>query len=227
MARQPKNLWVAAGDGDLDRVQELIEQQGLSPNAPDQYTYTPMHAAVSYGHIEVLEYLISQGGNVNVTDGDGDTPLYGVENIETAQWLVSHGAIIDIQNSEGISPIEHLEEEFPVVAAYLRSISNPDQGPSPNDRQDVDEQPSQHAQNIVSDALTSDLISTVQEIMERSEREGTDPDEELRAAVGRTVIEGVVTGIGLGGAANAPHREGDDRDDFKRPRTDEGSNPPP
>jgi hypothetical protein len=25
--------------------------------------------------------------------------------------------------------------------------------------------------------------------MERSEREGTDPDEELRAAVGRTVIE--------------------------------------
>lgn len=37
-------------------------------------------------------------------------------------------------------------------------------------------------------------MATVQDIMERAEREGTDPDEELRAAVGRTVLEGVVTG---------------------------------
>jgi uncharacterized protein len=43
------------------------------------------------------------GGDVNVTDEDGDTPLYTVETLEVAQWLVEHGAIVDRVNAEGIS----------------------------------------------------------------------------------------------------------------------------
>jgi hypothetical protein len=43
------------------------------------------------------------GGDVNVTDEDGDTPLYTVETIDTARWLVEHGAIIARTNHEGIS----------------------------------------------------------------------------------------------------------------------------
>lgn len=58
--------------------------------------------------------------------------------------------------------------------------------------------------------------------MERSEREGTNPDEELRAAVSRTVIEGVVTGFDLGEAANAPRRGDDGHDGTKRPRMGDG-----
>ena len=119
-------------------------------------------------------------------------------------------------------PIEHLEEDFPVVAAYLRSISNPDQGPPRNHQQNARERPSQHTQNIASELLTSELMSTVHEIMERSEREGTDPDEELRTAVSKTVVEGVVTGIDLGEAANVDRREGDGHDRAKRPRTGDG-----
>ena len=57
--------------------------------------------------------------------------------------------------------------------------------------------------------------------MERSEREGTDPEEELRAAVGRTVVEGVVTGFDLSEAANAPRQDGG-HDGAKRPRTGDG-----
>ena len=40
---------------------------------------------------------------MNVTDEDGDTPLYVVENIETARFLVEHGATVARQNAEGIS----------------------------------------------------------------------------------------------------------------------------
>ena len=129
---------------------------------------------------------------------------------------------MDNPASDHIKPIEHLEEDFPAVAAYLRSISNPDQGPPRNDQQGAREPPSQHIQNIASESLTSGLMSTVREIMERSEREGTDPDEELRTAVTRTVVEGVVTGFDLGEAANAVRREDDGHDGTKRPRTDNG-----
>lgn len=103
-----KNIWVAAGDGDLARVQILLESDAsLTPNIPDDNTYTPMHAAASYGHLDVLHYLISRGGDVNVQDDDGDTPLYTVEDVATAEWLVNHGATVNHRNKSGVtaSPI--------------------------------------------------------------------------------------------------------------------------
>ncbi|RDB25523.1 hypothetical protein Hypma_006508 [Hypsizygus marmoreus] len=219
----PKNIWVAAGDGDLARVRELVEQQSLSPNIPDPFTYTPMHAAASYGQLEVLDYLISRGGDVNVTDGDGDTPLYTVENIETAKFLVEHGATVDRRNVEGISPIEHLTEDFGHVATYLQSLSSPTAPEAPGPLQ-----PSQHQQNAASEQLTSELMASVQDIMQRAEAEGRDPDEELRQVVSRTVLEGVVTGFqmttddddrrGAGGDGS----KGVNGTPAKRPKTDDG-----
>ena len=38
---------------------------------------------------------------MNVTDEDGDTPLYVVENVETARYLVERGAVVDRRNGEG------------------------------------------------------------------------------------------------------------------------------
>lgn len=215
-----KNIWIAAGDGDLARVQALVENQAVSPNAPDTFTYTPMHAAASYGQLEVLEYLISHGGDVNVVDGDGDTPLYTVENIETAQWLVDHGAVVDRRNHENISPAEHLEEDFPDVAAHLRAIVNPS-GTSGATGVASTAQPSQHQQNSASEQLTSSLMQSVQEIMERAETDGHDPDEELRQAVTRTVFQGVRTGFDMSVDANASDDHNGDGDSAaKRPRTD-------
>jgi uncharacterized protein len=43
------------------------------------------------------------GGNVNVTDEDGDTPLYTIENIETARFLLDHGADPTWRNQEGLT----------------------------------------------------------------------------------------------------------------------------
>ncbi|KAF8149848.1 ankyrin [Crassisporium funariophilum] len=217
--RPPKNIWVAAGDGDLDRNLHLA----LSPNVPDPYTYTPMHAAASYGHINVLEYLISRGGDVNIADNDGDTPLYTVENVETARFLVEHGAVVARQNSEGISPIEHLGEEFPQISAYLRSTFD---SSSLASAEDTSIPPSQHSQNAVTEQLTSALMTSVQEIMERAEAEGRDPDEELRQAVSRTVLQGVVTGFDMTTDIDEGQSRGGDstHDDIpsKRSRMDDG-----
>ena len=60
---------------------------------------------------------------MNVTDEDGDTPLYVVENIETARFLVEHGATVARQNAEGISvriAISHLCNKL--FAEHSRSI---------------------------------------------------------------------------------------------------------
>ncbi len=38
-----------------------------------------------------------------MSDDDGDTPLYTVENVQTARFLVENGAIVARQNLEGVS----------------------------------------------------------------------------------------------------------------------------
>lgn len=92
---------------------------GMSPNAEDDNTYTPMyvaslackivqsaypfprHAAASYAHLELLDYLISKGGDINHADSDGETPLFTVESVEVAKWMIERGAKYDVKNNEG------------------------------------------------------------------------------------------------------------------------------
>ena len=59
--------------------------------------------------------------------------------------------------------------------------------------------------------------------MQRAEAEGRDPDEELRQAVGQTVLEGMVTGYGMGTESTDSREDREDRsgsDGLKRSRTD-------
>jgi ankyrin repeat protein len=70
-----------------------------------------MHAAASYAHIELLEYLVSAGGDINLADEDGDTPLFTVETVRAAQWLVEHGANAAHMNEEGLT----VSREWPIL----------------------------------------------------------------------------------------------------------------
>lgn len=38
---EPSNIWIAASDGDIDRVKQLISE-GVSVNAQDETGYSPM-----------------------------------------------------------------------------------------------------------------------------------------------------------------------------------------
>jgi hypothetical protein len=215
-----ENIWVAASDGDLARVTELVEQQGISPNAFDSNTYSPMHAAASYGHLHILDYLISLGGDINLVDADGDTPLYCVENIETAKYLVDHGAVVERRNHEGVSPIEWISNDFPEVGDYLRSMSTAtDNSSSLPATQTQLSDPSQHHQNVVAENLTTDLMTSVHDIMTRSEAEGWDPDAELRRVVGQTVFEGLASGYAITTLQGGENERGGDEPDSKRART--------
>ena len=57
---------------DSIRSQHLIEDEGLAADVRDENGYTPVHAAVSWNHPELLRYLTSKGGRINVTDHDGE-----------------------------------------------------------------------------------------------------------------------------------------------------------
>lgn len=200
-----KNIWIAAGEGDLDRVKECVEQEGVSVTAADAFTYTPLHAAASYGHLDILRYLLSHpsapSGAVNTTDSDGDTPLFVCESVEAAKCLVEEfHADASHKNNEGLTPAQQAtENESEDVAAYLRSVTG-EAADAPVDDEDdegsIQEDSGLNAeQEEHLEAATDQLMARVEEIMTRSEREGFDPEEELRTLVSDSVLRQMLEGM--------------------------------
>lgn len=76
---------------------------GTSPNALDENSYSPLHAAASWGHADILRYLVERGGDINLTDSDRETPLFVVENVGMAKLVVELGGDPKWTNEDGVT----------------------------------------------------------------------------------------------------------------------------
>ena len=65
---------VRAGVSDRDSVAFLI-RRGADLNRPDAQGNTPLHLAVTLGHLETVKRLIARGADINRPDAAGRTPL--------------------------------------------------------------------------------------------------------------------------------------------------------
>ncbi|KAF3939496.1 Espin [Dactylella cylindrospora] len=122
------NIWIAASDGNTPKVLNYLSADPSAVNSKDENGYTPIHAAASYGHLDLLRKLVNEhGGDVNIRDDDGDTPLFTAETVEVARCLVEElGADWAHRNDSGLTAAETIEEDdqYPLVVAYLRSLSD-------------------------------------------------------------------------------------------------------
>lgn len=225
-ASAPKNIWIAAGEGDLPRVQQCVDVEGISPTAADEFTYTPLHAAASYGHLDILRFLLKHPsapeGAVNTTDEDEDTPLFVCETVDAARCLIEEfGADAKRKNGEGLTAAQQaLENEHQELAEYIASVTGESldqQQDDEDEEQELDEDengvPRAGATELTAeqqadederlDAQTDQLMARVGEIMTRAEREGFDPEDELRALVSESVLRQIVEGMSVSGASNA------------------------
>ena len=127
--------------------QHLIENEELTANSFDANGYTPMHAAASWNHPEMLRWLVSKGGNVNIQDHDGEcvvraglemtrpgpsvdsffctasTPLFVVEHLSMAQLLLELGADPHLHNQSNQTAAHALAEDHRDIAEHLAQLT--------------------------------------------------------------------------------------------------------
>ncbi|KAI1942450.1 hypothetical protein LOZ58_001324 [Ophidiomyces ophidiicola] len=117
------NPYILASDNSPALLPLLRSNPSLA-SAQDSYGYSLLHAASSYGHVDLLRSLVQEFHvNVNLTDEDGETCLFVAETVEVARCLVEElGVNRDLTNDEGLTAEEAIlnDGSFPQVAEYLK-----------------------------------------------------------------------------------------------------------
>lgn len=94
---------------DDEQVQEEIASlvaQGVNINAKGDNGETVLHEVVFQDRLKLVEFVIQQGGDVNIRNRYGKTPLYLVGSNAVMEKLLEKGAKLDVQDNDKYSPLE-------------------------------------------------------------------------------------------------------------------------
>ena len=95
--------------GLLPMVQYFIEKKNIDIDLPGQNKTTPLIYACSFGKLQIAEYLISKGANMNAQDCDGCTPFHaaafcGLLPI-VKKFVEERNENVDTLNFNGMTPL--------------------------------------------------------------------------------------------------------------------------
>jgi ankyrin repeat protein len=99
------NIIAAARSNDLRKIRELIAQN-VDINIRDEYSFTALIWACSYGYVDIAKELIDAGADLDNSDTGGRTALiwasyYG--HLEIVQNLIANGANSKTQDCNGLT----------------------------------------------------------------------------------------------------------------------------
>ena len=103
-----QTIFDAAREGDVDKVQQLLDADPELVRATDDDGRTPLHHAASRGHVEVATVLLDCGAEIDAREEDNETPLHSAawrSQLATGRLLIESGADIETRNHWGRTPL--------------------------------------------------------------------------------------------------------------------------
>jgi hypothetical protein len=99
-------LMMAAFDGQLSLVKTLVIDKKAAVN---KLGWAPIHYSATNGHLEITQFLMANGAQVNALSPSETTPLMmsiGSGNEQLIKYLLDNGADLRMRNHEGYTAID-------------------------------------------------------------------------------------------------------------------------
>lgn len=98
-------------ENNIEAASKAIEQ-GADIEKIGNHRYTPLQLAATYGHIEMVKFLLQQGAHINQQDSEGLTALHHAiwarqgHVKDMVNLLLSHGIDIHARTRQGLTALE-------------------------------------------------------------------------------------------------------------------------
>jgi len=112
--------------GDISKIQELFDK-GVSVNAREnEKDWTPLMLAIEYDKVNVAEFLISKGANINLGRKDGWTPIIMASvrgDLKFVKLLLRTGTDVNLADGDGQTPLIYASRQghYEVVRYLIKS----------------------------------------------------------------------------------------------------------
>ncbi|XP_052772153.1 poly [ADP-ribose] polymerase tankyrase-1-like isoform X2 [Mya arenaria] len=107
-------LLEAAKKGNLARVQKLATPENINCRDTQGRNSTPLHLAAGYNNVEVAEFLLENGADVNVQDKGGLIPLHNASSyghIDIAALLIKYNTSVNAVDRWGFTPLHEASQK--------------------------------------------------------------------------------------------------------------------
>ena len=114
-----KDLWAAARTGNLQAIKRHIEEGGDINALDNGFRLSAIAWGALHGQAEVVQFLIENGVDVNLKNGDGATPLHSAAflgRVDVAKLLLENGADVKARNNDGATPVDVLSVDWETTA---------------------------------------------------------------------------------------------------------------
>ena len=87
--------------GALDQIKLILSDAPHLSTQKDARGFTPLIMASYTGHLDIVQYLLETGADINAQDSMGNTALMGIcfkGSVDIATLLVNRGADVNLKN---------------------------------------------------------------------------------------------------------------------------------
>eukprot|EP00111_Clytia_hemisphaerica_P001648 TCONS_00004672-protein len=107
-------LLEAAKKGTLAKVMKLATPQNINCRDTQGRNSTPLHLAAGYNHVEVAEFLLESGADVNAQDKGGLIPLHNASSyghVDIAALLIKYKADVNATDRWMFTPLHEASQK--------------------------------------------------------------------------------------------------------------------
>ena len=114
LLRGDSALLDAAKKGNLTRVQKLLTPENINCRDSQGRNSTPLHLAAGYNNLEVAEFLLENGADVNAQDKGGLIPLHNASSyghLDIAALLIRYNTVVNATDKWGFTPLHEAAQK--------------------------------------------------------------------------------------------------------------------